>query len=64
MGPPLRFVFLPLELLAFVLQYLYMRNKITNEKISLHSAFFHPNELSEKVLVAFEKRLKALGIIN
>lgn len=29
---------------CFVLQYIYMMPKITHEKISLHSAFFHPRK--------------------
>lgn len=32
--------------LAFKLQYSYMKKKITNETITLHSAYFHPRDLS------------------
>ncbi len=32
-----------LNLCLFIPQYLYMRSHLTNERISLHSAFFHPN---------------------
>lgn len=32
-----------LNKIFFFLQYLYMKPKITNETITLHSAFFHPN---------------------
>ena len=39
-----------LNLFAFGLQYLYMKPKITNEKVTLHQAFFHPNNLSPKIL--------------
>jgi len=43
--------------IAFKLQYQYMKKKITNEKVSLHQAFFHPNNLSDKVQKEFENRL-------
>lgn len=46
-----------LEKIAFRLQYLYMRPKITNEKISLHQAFFHPKELNNYINAQFEQRL-------
>ncbi|MBI1872248.1 hypothetical protein HYS10_02385 [Candidatus Collierbacteria bacterium] len=32
--------------LAFRLQYLYMKPKITNETVTLHSAYFHPRSLA------------------
>lgn len=47
----------PLELFAFILQYLYMKPKMTHEKVGWGYAFFHPNNLSEKVLKKFEKEL-------
>lgn len=36
----------PLNFFAFLFQYLYMRSKITNEYITLHSAYFHPRTYS------------------
>lgn len=48
---------LPFEMLAFVISYLYQKPKQTNEKLGWGYAFFHPNELSEKVLKKFETRL-------
>lgn len=38
------------ELLAYKTQYLYMRGKITKEKVSLARAIFHPNNLSKKIM--------------
>ncbi|MCL4390257.1 MAG: nucleotidyltransferase domain-containing protein [Patescibacteria group bacterium] len=55
---------LPLESLAFVMQFFYMRSKMTNEQIGLHQAFFHPSDLSERVLKSLRRRLKKLGIIE
>ncbi len=34
----------PLNAFAFASQYLFMKSKITSEKISLHTAFFHPRQ--------------------
>ena len=39
---------LPFELLAFLAQYLYMRPKMTNEKVGWGFAFFHPDQLGLK----------------
>ena len=38
-----------LNLIAFLGQYLYMKRKITNETISLHSAYFHPYNPYQKI---------------
>jgi hypothetical protein len=46
-----------LNKIAFSLQYQYMRKKITNEKVSLSQAFFHPKDLSDQVQKEFESRL-------
>lgn len=35
--------------LAFKLQYLYMKKKITNETVSLHAAYFHPRNLASEL---------------
>lgn len=48
-----------LNYLVFICQYLYMKPKITNEKIGLGFAFFHPKNLSQEVLLEYEKRLKS-----
>jgi len=50
--------------LAFKLQYLYMKPKITAEKISLHQAFFHPVNLQEKICASFEERLRAIKSLD
>lgn len=36
------FILLILNMFFYVLQRIYMNNKITNEKVSLHYAYFHP----------------------
>ncbi len=49
-----------LETFAYQLQLLYMKSKITNEKITLHSAFFHPRPTSKIVLKQYHQKLKKL----
>ncbi len=49
-----------IEIAAFVLQYLYMKPKITSEKVGLGYAFFHPIDGSKFFLQKFEKRLSEL----
>jgi len=46
--------------LAFKLQYLYMKPKITNEKVDRHQAFFHPKNLQEKICTSFEEKLREI----
>lgn len=46
-----------LNLLAFKLQHLYMKSKITKEHITLHSAFFHPRNLAPRVESFISKAL-------
>lgn len=35
--------------IAFLLQYLYMKPRITNETVTLHSAYFHPRDYSKRI---------------
>ena len=44
-----------LNLLFYIPQYLYMKPKMTNEKASLHAAFFHPNKPLDKGKPGFLK---------
>lgn len=46
-----------LDIIAFKLQYFYMKPKKTNERITLHQAFFHPQNLQEKTQAEYEKRI-------
>lgn len=48
------FFWIPLNLTLFFVQYLYMIPKITTESISLHSAYFHKNDISKQL----EKHIK------
>lgn len=50
------FLFFPLNMTLFVFQYLYMLPKITTELISLHSAYFHKNDLSKALTPIFSKK--------
>lgn len=49
-----------LDIIAFNLQYAYMKPKITCEKVSLHQAFFHPKNLGDEIQKEFERRIKGL----
>ncbi|MBI3558798.1 hypothetical protein HY085_00210, partial [Candidatus Gottesmanbacteria bacterium] len=51
-----------LELIAFLLQYLYQKPKQTNEKLGWGFAFFHPRNLSEKIVADFEKKFQKLNL--
>lgn len=57
------FCLLPFELISFAGQYLYMKPKMTNEKVGPGYAYFHPNNLSQQILARFNNRLAGLGII-
>lgn len=37
--------------IAFKLQYSYMKSKITHETISLHAAYFHPNDYASRGII-------------
>lgn len=50
------------EILAYKLQLLYMKPKMTCEDISLKKAFFHPHNLTQKILNDFKDKLALLGI--
>ncbi len=45
----LTYLLIPINFLAYFLQYLYMKHRITHETISLHAAYFHPRDLSERL---------------
>ena len=51
------------NIIAFKLQYLYMKSKMTREKIGLHFAFFHPRNTGKLVMQEYNKRLKKLDLI-
>ena len=46
-----------IEFCVFIPQYLYMRNRITNEQVGWGYMFFHPNDVAGKILGKFEQRL-------
>lgn len=46
------------EKLVFRIQYLYMKPKITQERISFHQAFFHPRDLSGEIEKKLKEKLK------
>lgn len=48
------------EEIAFSLQYQYMKSKITSERVSRHQAFFHPNNLQDKIMSKYMERLRLL----
>jgi len=50
------------ELLAFKLQYAYMKSKITNEKINKHFAFFHPRPTAKILLQQYQAKLKQFNL--
>lgn len=43
-----------LNFLAFNLQFQFMKPKITNERVSLHSAFFHPGNRADTILEKYD----------
>lgn len=54
-------LFAPVELLAFLVQAIYMKSRITREKIGWGIAVFHPNDLTTKVFQKWQKKLSHFG---
>jgi len=52
---PMAFCLNLMEKLFYYLQIKYMRSKITNEDVSTHFAFFHPQDKSQEILERFLK---------
>jgi len=50
--------------IAFELQYKYMKQKITREKVSLHQAFFHPENIGLRIEDNYKQHLSLLGLDN
>jgi len=48
--------------ICFYFQRFYMRPRITIEKVSLHQAFFHPQDLAEKINIKYQQKLSCLGL--
>ncbi|MBI2309576.1 hypothetical protein HYU89_01635 [Candidatus Collierbacteria bacterium] len=44
-----------LNLFLFCLQFTYMKAKMTNERVSLHAAFFHPGNRADTILTAYDR---------
>jgi hypothetical protein len=44
-----------LNILAFNLQFRYMKSKMTNERVSTHSAFFHPGNRTDTILSEYDR---------
>ncbi len=42
---------------VWIIQYQYMKNRITNERVSYHEASFHPTNYQDKVYHLFRKKL-------
>ncbi len=53
-----------LNMVCYRLQKIYMKPKITREKISRNYAFFHPISLKERIYPVFESRIKEIGLIQ
>lgn len=49
-------LFKTINFCGFLLQYAYMNNKITSEKIGLNKAFFHPDKKDKLILNEYKKR--------
>lgn len=57
-------ILLPFELAFFSAQYLVMKRKITNEKISFSRIQFHPEDLSSKILGLWENRMNNTNLLD
>lgn len=51
-------IFTQLDRLAYRLQRVYMRKKITRERVSRHYAFFHPRPTGKIIMEKYKKRLQ------
>ena len=58
----LNFVFDFLEKLAFKIQFAYMRPKMTKEKVAEGFAFFHPKDVSRRVLEKYVRKSIKMGL--
>ncbi len=47
---------------SFNLQTWYMRNRITSERVTKHSAFFHPRDTGKHILKRYNTKLSRYGI--
>ncbi|MBP9687714.1 nucleotidyltransferase domain-containing protein [Candidatus Woesebacteria bacterium] len=56
----LLFLFIPLNVLAYYFQVIYMNHKVTREVFSFHFAYFHPFDWGDVVM----KRLEKNGVIS
>ena len=60
--PHPRVIPLILEQLTYQLQLWYMKSKITREKVTSHSAFFHPRDTSGQVMRQYNRQLNQLKL--
>lgn len=51
---PISYLFLPIETIFFTIQYLYMKRKITTEKVSFSEILFLKNDYRDNILKKFE----------
>lgn len=60
---PLLNIFIPLDYLLFFMQFLYMKKRITNEKIGVSFAMFHPLKSDSAVQEIYALKVKYWGAI-
>ena len=58
--PVIRF----LNMIAYFVQYRYMKSKMTVEKVSLYQAFFHPRDFQKEVETKFHQTTIQIGLDN